>query len=78
MSPSTEAFAVGEERVVPVRSVVAWSVAELRHLLGCMAWVIPLQARHYRLWSQWRRVHQAIARAFHYRRRLAITAKVQL
>jgi hypothetical protein len=71
-------MAVAEERDVPLMSGVAWSVAELRHLLGCIALAKPLQAWHYRLWSRWRRVHQAIARAFHYRRRLAKMAKIQL
>jgi hypothetical protein len=73
-----EEMAPAEETVPLMERVVAWSVAELRHLLGCIAFAKPLQAWHYRFWSRWRRVHQAIARAFHYRRRLAKMAKIQL
>lgn len=58
--------------------MVPWSVAELRHVLGCVALVRPFTSGYYRLWSLWRRVHQAIARACHYRRRLAGTAEIQL
>jgi len=74
----TVALPISESVPAPMLCGVPLSVAELRHLLGCVAFVRPLDVWFYRLWSRWRRVHQAIARAFHYRRRLARTAELQL
>jgi hypothetical protein len=44
-------------------------VPEVRHLLGLLLWRLASDAALVWAWSQWRRAHQAIARACHYKRR---------
>jgi hypothetical protein len=48
--------------------VVSLSVPEVRHLLASLLWRVASDAALVWAWSLWRRGHQAIARACHYKR----------
>ena len=55
------------------RALVPLTVAEIRRLLWRLVWpVIPATASVL-AWSYWRRRHQAVARACHYKKRLYAT-----
>ena len=51
--------------------LVPFSLAEVRRLLHALLFSHPLPFLHRLAWSFFRRTHQAIARRFHYKRRLA-------
>ncbi len=46
-------------------------MAEIRKLLWRLVWVVKPTVGFILGWSVWRRRHQAVARACHYKRRLA-------
>ena len=54
---------------------VSLSVPEVRRLLSAFLWSWTLSVIHTLNWFNWRRVYQAIAKFWHYKRRL--TAKTQ-
>jgi len=45
------------------------TVAEIRHLLWRLVWLVVPAAAFVLGWSQWRRCHQAVAKACHYKKR---------
>jgi len=47
------------------------TIAEIRHLLFSLVFFIVHPVFHIISWSFWRRHHQALAKFFHYKRRLA-------
>ncbi len=51
--------------------MVPLSVPEIRRLFYYLVEASPLSARFRLAWSFFRRIHQAIARRCHYKRRLA-------
>jgi hypothetical protein len=53
-------------------------VPEVRHLLGLLLWRLASDAALVWAWSQWRRAHQAMARACHYKRRAKQRKNLQL
>ena len=59
-----------EPSLLPL-DLIPWTVPEVRRLLCRLIWCkIPAQA-HTMAWSCWRRRHQARAKYYHYRTRLA-------
>ncbi|WAK04625.1 hypothetical protein [Methylobacter sp. YRD-M1] len=50
-------------------ALIPLTVPEVRKLLWQWLWRHPPKAVHIMDWSCWRRRHQAVARACHYRRR---------
>jgi hypothetical protein len=58
--------------------VLPMSVPEIRHVMGRLCFGAPTNPLHYWFWSLWRRVHQAIAKRCHYKRRLEMTTHLQL
>jgi len=53
-------------------------VPEVRHLLGSLLWRVAGDAALLWAWSLWRRAHQAVARACHYKRRAKQQENLQL
>jgi len=51
------------------RALVPLTVAEIRHLLWRLVWLVVPAAAFVLGWSQWRRCHQAVAKACHYKKR---------
>jgi hypothetical protein len=47
------------------------SVPEVRRLLWRLVWVVVQPAEQVLRWSRWRRRHQAVAKAAHYKKRSA-------
>ena len=58
--------------------MVPLSMPEVRKLFHYLVDNRPLSAVHRLTWSFWRRAHQAIARLYHYKRRLAADIQLQL
>ena len=56
----------------PSRALVPLSVPEVRRLLWRLAWFVVPTAAFVLGWSRWRRQHQALAKACHYKRRLSL------
>jgi hypothetical protein len=54
------------------------SVPEVRRLLGALRWRVAGGAAFAWAWSLWRRAHQAVARACHYKRRAKGRENLQL
>jgi len=48
-------------------------VAEIRRLLWRLVWLVVPAVAFALGWSQWRRRHQAVAKACHYKKRLYAT-----
>lgn len=60
-------------------ALIPLTVPAVRRLLWRLVWSTSPPADFVRAWSRWRRRHQAQARRYHYRRRLArLNAQVQL
>lgn len=55
---------------VPLKLEVSLTVPEVRRLLSALLWSWTPSAAYVFAWSTWRRVHQAIAKFYHYKRRL--------
>jgi len=55
----------------PAVDLLPLTVPEVRRLLYRLVWVVSPSVGHVLAWSRWRRRHQARAKRFHYRRRLA-------
>ena len=60
---------LSEEVQAVSRVILPLSVPEIRHLLGRLRFVPPVEPDHYLLWSLWRRVHQTLAMRYHYKKR---------
>ncbi|MFL5706212.1 MAG: hypothetical protein ACJ8AG_25835, partial [Ktedonobacteraceae bacterium] len=58
--------------------MVPLSVAEIRRLFFRLIGKPPLSFAYHLAWSCWRRAHQALARLYHYRRRIAPSSHLQL
>jgi hypothetical protein len=58
--------------------MVSLSVAELRRLFFHLVDKPLLSFAYHLAWSCWRRVHQALARLYHYKRRWALAGHLQL
>lgn len=54
------------------------TIPEVRHLLWQLTWHRVPEASHVLYWSYWRRMHRAVARYHHYRRRGATLPQLQL
>jgi hypothetical protein len=50
--------------------VVDLSTGEIRHLISRLQLAAGIALDHLFAWSLWRRIHQSIAKACHWRRRL--------
>jgi len=48
------------------------SLAEVRRLLWRLVWLVVPTVAFVLAWSVWRRAHQAVAKAYHYKKRLAL------
>jgi SRSO17 transposase len=57
------------EACAPSPPLIALTTREVRHLLACLIWPIPLYAPLIFQWSLWRRTHQYWAGYYHRRRR---------
>jgi len=60
-----------KEMLMSEVDLVPLTVPEVRRLLYRLAWCSVPSQEHTLAWSFWRRRHQARARYFHYRTRLA-------
>jgi len=58
--------------------MVPLSVAEIRRLFFHLVGKQSLSFAYHLTWSYWRRVHQALARLYHYKRRSALADHLQL
>lgn len=59
------------EAPTPMLDLLPLTVPEVRRLLSRLIWCSLPSLQHTIAWSRWRRRHQARARYFHYRTRLA-------
>ena len=53
----------------PARPLVALSVGEIRHLISRLLLVLGIALEAIFAWSCWRRMHQAVAKLCHWKRR---------
>jgi hypothetical protein len=60
-----------KERLVPELALLPLTMPEVWRLLYRLVWCSVPSQDHTLAWSYWRRRHQARARYFHYRSRLA-------
>src|SRR3978361_428871 len=51
----------------PSRPVVDFSVCEIRHLISRLLLRVEIALEHIFAWSFWRRMHQAVAKACHWK-----------
>jgi SRSO17 transposase len=63
------AIAVTERRWPPEPGLIPLTVIEIRHLFAKLITTISRPVSFYEAWSRWRRIHQARAKASHYRAR---------
>lgn len=62
-------------RAAPVRPLLALTVPDVRHLLGCLIWPAACNVKLVLSWSRFRRHHQIRASYFHTRRRLLLAQR---
>lgn len=74
---ATTATPVDPMRHAHDREPIAFTVAEIRHLIAAMLIPARTDIAHLLAWSTWRRTTQAQARRTHYRRRLGLTTVEQ-
>ncbi len=55
------------------RRLIPYTLPEVLRLIWSLAWQQAITHAHILAWSFFRRHHQAIAQACHYKRRLALT-----
>lgn len=54
--------------------LIAYTLPEVLRLIWLLVWQQMATHAHALAWSLFRRHHQAVARAFHYKRRLAVSS----
>ena len=75
---SGNALGVQAQARADLPMMVPLSVSETRRLFHYFLEGEPLSVLHRLAWSVWRRTHQALARLYHYKRRMAFLPLLQL